>query len=62
MKQYLLSVHSVEDPAPRSPEEMQKAFADVATFNVEIQTAGAWVFGGGLYPADTRHGGAGPRW
>jgi hypothetical protein len=32
---------------------MQKAFADVATFNVEIQTAGAWVFGGGLHPADT---------
>ena len=32
-------------PAPR--------FDDVAAFNVELQAAGAWVFGGGLYPPDT---------
>jgi hypothetical protein len=53
MKQYMLSVHSVEDAAPPSADQMQKAFADVAAFNIELQTAGAWVFGGGLHPAST---------
>ena len=52
MKQYLLSVHMVEgEPAP-SEEEMQQAFKDVDAFNAEVQAAGAWVFAGGLQPAD----------
>jgi hypothetical protein len=53
MKQYLLSVHSVEGAAYPSHEAMQKAFEDVEAFNAELQEAGSWVFGGGLFPAST---------
>ena len=50
MKQYLLSVHSVEgDPAP-SPEAAEKMYKDVDELNAEIQSSGAWVFAGGLHP------------
>jgi hypothetical protein len=53
MKQYLLAVHSVEgDPTP-SDEEIQTMFAQVETVNAEIRAAGAWVFAGGLLPADS---------
>ncbi len=53
MKQYLLSVHSVQgSPAP-PPEAMQQAYQDVASFNAELQSAGAWVFAGGLHPPST---------
>jgi hypothetical protein len=52
MKQYLLSVHTGDTPYP-SPEAMEKAFGEVAAFNADIQRTGAWVFGGGLHPADT---------
>jgi hypothetical protein len=53
MKQYLLSVHTVEgDPAP-SPELMQQAYKDVDALNQELQAEGAWVFAGGLHPATT---------
>jgi hypothetical protein len=53
MKQYLLSVHMVEgDPQP-SPETMQKMYRDVNALNAEIQKSGAWVFAGGLHPANT---------
>jgi hypothetical protein len=53
MKQYMLSVHSVEGSPMPSPEAMQQAYQDVDAFNKEIQAAGAWVFAGGLHPADT---------
>lgn len=53
MKQYLLSVHMVEGEAPPSEEEIQKAYRQVDAFNAEVQAAGAWVFAGGLHPADT---------
>ena len=54
MKQYLLSVHSIEgEETYSSPEEMQQAFKDVDAFNAELQAKGNWVFGGGLHPADT---------
>ena len=53
MKQYLLSVHMVEGEATPSPEEMQQAYKDVDVFNAELQAQGAWVFAGGLHPADT---------
>jgi hypothetical protein len=53
MPQYMLSVHGSDtDPMP-PPEQVQQMFADVAAFNDEVQAAGAWVFGGGLHPADT---------
>jgi hypothetical protein len=53
MKQYLLSVHSVEGSEPPSPEAAQQAFRDVALFNDELQASGAWVFAGGLHPPST---------
>jgi hypothetical protein len=53
MTQYMRSVHMVEGAEPPSPEDMQKSFEDVDTFNAELQESGAWVFAGGLHPADT---------
>jgi hypothetical protein len=53
MKQYLLSVHSVEGQELPSPEAMQQMYSDVDALNREIQTEGAWVFGGGLYPPES---------
>ena len=53
MKQYMLSVHSVDGSAPPPPEAMQKAYQDVASFNTELRSAGAWVFAGGLHPPST---------
>jgi hypothetical protein len=53
MTQYLMAVHMVEgDPVP-SPEEMGQIYKDVDAVNGELQAKGAWVFGGGLHPADT---------
>ena len=53
MRQYLLSVHMVEgEPAP-ADDEVQRRYAAVDTFNAELQSAGAWVFAGGLNPPTT---------
>ena len=32
-----------------SPDEIQKAYADVDVFNQKLQASGAWVFAGGLH-------------
>ena len=53
MKQYLLAVHNVEGEPNPSEEEMQQAYKAVDDFNAELQSAGAWVFAGGLHPAST---------
>ena len=54
MTQYLLAVHgSDEDMAAVPAEEMQKAYGQVEQFNNELQSAGVWVFAGGLHPANT---------
>ena len=53
MTQYLLAVHIVEGEPEPSAEEMQKAYADVDSFNTELRDAGAWVFAGGLKPSAT---------
>ena len=53
MKQYMLAVHSVEGAPTPSDDRMQIMFAQVARVNAELQAAGAWVFAGGLQPADT---------
>jgi len=52
MKQYLLSVYNVEGPTPAAGE-MEQIYKSVDAFNTELQTSGAWVFAGGLHPADT---------
>ena len=53
MKQYLLAVHTVEGAPTPSDEEMQAAYAQVDKVNAELQSAGVWVFGGGLLPVDS---------
>lgn len=53
MTQYLLSVHMVEGAEVPTEEAMQQAYADVDAFNAKLQEQGAWVFAGGLHPADT---------
>jgi hypothetical protein len=53
MKQYMLSVHSVEGSAPPPPETVQQMYQDVDAFNDEVRSAGVWVFAGGLHPPGT---------
>lgn len=53
MKQYLLSVHIDENALHPSEEEIQRSHAAVSDFNAEVQSAGAWVFAGGLHPTST---------
>jgi hypothetical protein len=53
MQQYMLTVHSVEGSPPRSPEATHKVYRDVDEFNAQLRAAGAWVFAGGLHPANT---------
>jgi hypothetical protein len=53
MKQYLLSVHMVDDTPPPAPEEMQAIYQRMNELNAELQEAGAWVFAGGLHPPST---------
>jgi leucyl-tRNA synthetase len=52
MKQYLLSVHDAPGETP-SAEDIEQAYKAVDAFNGELQAHGAWVFAGGLFPADT---------
>jgi hypothetical protein len=55
MPQYLLSVHSVDDEAPKpmSEEEMGQFMERVGVLEEEMKSAGAWLFGGALHEADT---------
>jgi hypothetical protein len=50
MTQYLLAVQMVEGAPTPPTEEIQQMFAAVDLFNQEVQSAGAWVFAGGLHP------------
>ena len=43
----------VDGESAPSDAKMQRAYAAVDAFNAGLQSAGAWVFAGGLYPADT---------
>jgi hypothetical protein len=54
MTQYLLAVHGDEAAdAAVSPEDMQRLYTQVDSFNAEVKAAGAWVFAAGLHPAST---------
>jgi len=53
MTQYLMSVYMVDGDQPPTEEAMQKAYHDVDVFNQKLQEKGAWVFAGGLHPANT---------
>jgi hypothetical protein len=52
MTQYMMSVY-MDPGAMPSDEEMQQSFKDVDALNAEITAKGAWVFAGGLHPAET---------
>ena len=52
MKQYMLSVHSVDGEPMPDDETIQRMYADVEAFNQEVRDAGAWVFAGGLEAPD----------
>jgi hypothetical protein len=53
MKQYLLSVCYPAGGTPPAPEALQRIMRDVHAVNGDMQAAGAWVFSGGLHPANT---------
>jgi hypothetical protein len=58
MAKYLLSVHSVqtdepETRPPMSAEEMQQAYKSVRALEAEMESSGAWLFGGRLHGPDT---------
>jgi hypothetical protein len=52
MKQYLLAVHMVEGQEPPAPDVIEQMYADVEAFNGRVRASGAWVFAGGLHPAN----------
>ena len=52
MKQYLLTIYQPDgDPPP--PAELDAIMRDVAAFEDELRSAGAWVFSGGLHDSAT---------
>lgn len=54
MAQYLLSVwHDDDYELDFSSDDAQRMVAQVGRFNQELETAAAWVFGGGLHPASS---------
>ncbi len=52
MKQYLLSIYHPDTDYPASVD-IATIMKDVGALNTELQTSGAWVFAGGLYPSST---------
>jgi hypothetical protein len=53
MKQYLLSVCYPAGGKPPPPEDLERITRNVHAIQNEMQTAGVWVFSGGLHPANT---------
>lgn len=53
MKTYLLSVCYPAGGKPPSPDVLQQIMRDVVAVQKEMQTAGVWVFSGGLHSADS---------
>ena len=52
MKQYLLNVYQPDgDPPP--PEVLDEIVRGLDRWNADLRAADAWVFAGGLHPADT---------
>ena len=52
MPQYLLTMYQPDgDPPP--PEVLGPMMEKIAAWRQDLQTAGAWVFTGGLHPAST---------
>lgn len=52
MTQYLMTVHTSQDDAEPTEEDMQRLYGQVDAFNKKVVDAGIWVFGGGLEPIE----------
>ena len=52
MTQYMLSVIMPEGEMPTG-EDLEQSMKDVDVLNEELKASGAWVFAGGLHPAET---------
>jgi hypothetical protein len=52
MTQYLLTVHMVEGEPEPPADVIKTMYHDVDVLNKKMQAEGAWVFGGGLHPAN----------
>jgi hypothetical protein len=53
MKQYLLTIIYPAGALQPEPEKLRVIMENVTAYHDELRAAGAWVFGGGLYPAST---------
>jgi hypothetical protein len=53
MKQYLLSICYPAGSTQPEPGKLQEIMRDVSALQKEMESAGVWVFSGGLYPAST---------
>ena len=53
MKQYLLSVCYPAGASQPPPAALNKIMSDVITLQREMQSAGVWVFSGGLHAANS---------
>jgi hypothetical protein len=52
MKQYLITVCYPAGATQPPPDALQKVMRDVSAVQKEMQTAGVWVFSGGLHAAN----------
>ena len=53
MKNYLLTICYPAGGTQPEPDALQTIMREVSGVQQEMQAAGAWVFGGGLHPANT---------
>src|ERR1700691_1945308 len=53
MKQYLLSVCYPAGASQPPPAALNKIMSDVGALQQEMQSAGVWLFSGGLHPANS---------
>src|SRR5580692_3634876 len=51
--QYMLSVYNVDGEPTPTPEVLEASGRDIDALNAEMETAGAWVFAGGLHDRST---------
>jgi len=52
MPHYLLSIHHTDAAPTGEGATVEEILADVAAFNADLQEQGAWVYAGGLQPAE----------
>lgn len=53
MKLYLISMYQPGDGTPAPPEILEPVMREMYAIKQELETAGQWVFAGGLHPPST---------